>query len=162
MPTPMPIIVAICTPKSGTSTTLAISHTPPRATPRPNPAMTSGRPAASAEPNATSRITSAASSPTDSEPASCCSTCLDRVAAELDPQAVALGLAGQVHHPLDRGHRELLARLVEPHLQHARRPVGGDEAGLGGHDVGDVAQLGREGVDAARSSAASVTPPSAV
>ncbi len=75
MPTPMPIIVAICTPKSGTAITLAINHTPPRATPSPNPAMTSGRPAASAEPNATSRITAAARSPTDSEPASCCSTC---------------------------------------------------------------------------------------
>ena len=74
MPTPMPIIVAICTPKSGTSITLAISHTPPRATPSPKPAMRSGRPAARAEPKATSRISAAASSPTDSEPASCCST----------------------------------------------------------------------------------------
>ena len=36
MPTPMPIIVASCTPKSGTSSTLAISHTPPSATPSPN------------------------------------------------------------------------------------------------------------------------------
>ena len=74
MPTPIPIIVAICTPKSGTSRTLAISQTPPSATPRPNPAMTRGSPAASAEPNATIRIRSAASSPTDSEPASLCST----------------------------------------------------------------------------------------
>ena len=74
MPTPMPIMVAICTPKSGTSSTFAISHTPPSATPRPKPAITRGSPAASAEPNATSRITMAATSPTDSEPASCCST----------------------------------------------------------------------------------------
>ena len=75
MPTPIPIIVAIWTPKSGTSSTFAISHTPPSATPRPKPAITRGRPAARAEPNATSRMTRAASNPTDSEPASCRSTC---------------------------------------------------------------------------------------
>ena len=75
---------------------------------------------------------------------------LDRVSAELDPQPVALGLAGEVHHPLDRLGGQLLRGQVEPHLHHPGRAVGGDRPGLGGDDVVDLGDFAGERVDAGR------------
>ena len=66
MPTPMPIIVATCVVKSGVGTTAA--HRPSAAmdAATPTSALTIGRPMATTEPKATSRITAAARSPNTS------------------------------------------------------------------------------------------------
>ena len=66
MPTPMPIIIATCVVKSGVGTTA--DHRPRAAmdATTPTSAVTMGRPMATTDPKATSRITAAARSPTTS------------------------------------------------------------------------------------------------
>ena len=69
MPTPMPTIAAVAVAQSGTSTTRRSSSPSARDMPRPNTAVSSGRPIATAEPNVNSRISAAAIRPMPSPPA---------------------------------------------------------------------------------------------
>ena len=68
MPTPRPIIVATELAQSGTSTMLASRLPAARPTPTPNSAVASGRPIATSDPNAISRMIAAMSSPGPSAP----------------------------------------------------------------------------------------------
>ena len=62
----MPIIIATCVVKSGVGTTAAHSPSAAMDAATPPSAVTMGRPMATTEPNAMSRITAAASRPTTS------------------------------------------------------------------------------------------------
>ncbi len=68
MPTPMPIMVASEVDQSGTGSSAAISPVSMELTARPARAARMGSPAATMEPNISSRMTAAASSPTTSDP----------------------------------------------------------------------------------------------
>ena len=68
MPTPSPIMIATELAHSGTSMRLAISLPPARPIPTPNSAVASGRPMATSEPKAMSRISAAIASPGPSAP----------------------------------------------------------------------------------------------
>ena len=85
MPTPMPIIDATWTVKSGVSTTAAHRPTEPNPMPMPITAVMSGSPAAMIEPKAISRITAAASRPKISRRRQL--ALLEPVAGELDGDA---------------------------------------------------------------------------
>ena len=63
MPTPIPIIAAICGPNSGMVKPLEAMAITAAPTPRPNSAVVIGSPIASTEPNAMSKMTIAASRP---------------------------------------------------------------------------------------------------
>ena len=84
MPTPSPIIVATELAQSGTSMTLASSAPPARPTPTPNSAVASGRPIATSDPNAISRMIAATSRPGPSAPMLVGLGVVDRLAGELD------------------------------------------------------------------------------
>ena len=94
MPTPRPIIAASCGANSAVSKTWVPSVTRLRPTPSANSAVRIGRPIATTEPKVSSRMTTAASRPIAKEesPSSSARDFLDRLAAELDLQAVAVGL----------------------------------------------------------------------
>ena len=67
MPTPIPISPETAVVQSGTSTTLASSMiSPPEVMPRPTSAISSGRPAATTEPNAISSTIAAPRKPSPS------------------------------------------------------------------------------------------------
>ncbi len=66
MPTPRPIIAVICGPNSGIEKPCEASPTMAMPMPRPISAVVIGRPMAITEPNARSRMTMAASTPSSS------------------------------------------------------------------------------------------------
>ena len=66
MPTPMPIIAVTCGANEGTSSTRASRLTNASPSPIPNNAVMIGRPIASSDPNAISRMTTAARMPMSS------------------------------------------------------------------------------------------------
>ena len=86
MPTPMPIIAVTCGANDGTSSTRARSVTTASPIPMPNSAVMIGRPIASSEPNAISRMKTAASMPIASLAG--CVWSVNIVPAELDLQRV--------------------------------------------------------------------------
>ena len=96
------------------STTWLPSPITPRPAPRPNSAVTIGRPIASSEPKLSSSTITAARRPTPvAKPRLVCCGLLDRLAAELDLQGGRPRGLGRVDHAVDRGLRQLVRLLVE-------------------------------------------------
>ena len=119
-------MAAVYGAQSGTSTTRRSTSPSAIATPRPNSAVSSGRPIATTEPKVISRMSAAASRPMPSEPmATVCalvatgpptSTCRRVVTGGQDGLDQCRGLVG----------RELVGRPVEGDVGVRRRGVRGD------------------------------------
>ena len=94
MPTPRPIIAASCVLKSGIVNTWLPRVTSAMPVNSPNRAVPIGRPMASTEPKAMSRMTTAARMPSSSDAGS--SNVAEHVAAVLDVQALHVHLVAEV------------------------------------------------------------------
>ena len=144
MPTPSPTIAAVGGAQSGTATTRLSTAPSASAVPRPNTAVISGRPMATAEPKVTSRMSAAAMQP-DALGAERCrlGERRDR-AADLDLEGVVPGGEDRVDQGLRLRRGEVAVPLVEGDhgvgggavLGDLRRARVGERAGHGDHVVG--------------------------
>ena len=156
MPTPIPIIAASCVVNSGATITFDNSAQIANPQPMPKSAVRIGRPIASSEPNATSRMMIAARSPmTSGRPTE--APDLEHPSAELEGDAVdALAGVGCSDDVLGGGLVDFARALLELDVGVGDLPVGCDLArafgrvrARGAADLVDLLDLRQHGLDAA-------------
>src|SRR6266511_1851855 len=146
MPTPRPIISASSEEKSTMSTRWLPSPITPRPAPRPNSAVTIGRPIASSEPKLSSSTTMAAMSPTPvAKPILVCWACLIACPPSSTCRVGERIVSAVLIHAVDRRLRQFIGPLVEFDGRESNRAGLRDcvRAGLiGAQDAGDVGETG--------------------
>ena len=153
MPTPRPTIAAVGGAQSGTSTTRARSPPSARPVPRPNTAVISGNPIATADPKVNNKMTAAAMSPRPSEPKGGVSRA-PRPARRPRPGEGVRGREDRLDQGRGLGRSEVAVPLVERDVGVGGLPVLGDLRGaLLGERAGhahDVVAVGNVGEDLRR------------